>query len=374
MRQHRAFQLFLFTLAPLISLLFLVLSQDPILGTERDFGVFWTASSLILQGDTARLYDAAAFREALLQIMGAGFPDLPFLYPPHATLFLTPLGLLPPLPSLIVWLVLGFVFIAFALQAALSPRNGFILALLISPASVVNIACGQNAYLSAGLLGGGLLLLRRHPVWAGLLFGLLSYKPQMGLVLPFLLLAGRHWLAFGSAAVTTLLLLLASRLVLGGEAWSLYLGETLGAQGALLQNFEFTSLAFYMAALRAGAPQWLAGVLQAGACVLAIGGAVWAARRDMPAGLQAAIVMTGTFLAAPYVLPYDMMIVAAAILLAAGSGTTWRGWEVAIFALAWILPALTFPPEMPIGPIIVLLAFLALLQQAVTTTQMTVAT
>jgi len=357
------FGLFLVSLAPLVSGLFLFLAQDPILGTARDFGVFWTASALIQHGDAAQLYDAPAFRAALLQMMGAGFPDLPFLYPPHAALFLLPLAVLPPLAAMVAWLCLTFLVTLAGLWRSLTPRVGLAFALLISPASVVNIACGQNGYLSAGVLGGGLLLLKRHPVLAGILLGLLSYKPQLGLVLPFALLAGRHWLAFAAAVATTLILLLLSWLVLGSAVWSLYLGETMHGQIDLLQNFTFASFAVYMAGLLAGLPSWLAALLQGGASLLAIGGSIWACRHQLPLPLQAAIVMTGTFLAAPYILPYDMMIVAAAILLVFSAGHL-RLTEIVIFALAWVLPAFAFPPDMPVGPIVILLLFLTLLNRA----------
>jgi hypothetical protein len=362
-RSERLFGLFLVSLGPLVSALFLIFAQDPILGTARDFGVFWTASALIQNGDAAQLYHAPAFREALLQVMGPDFPDLPFLYPPHAALFLLPLALLPPLAAMAAWLCLTFLVALAGLWRDLAPRAGLVFALLISPASVVNIACGQNGYLSAGLLGGGLLLLKRHPFVAGILLGLLSYKPQLGLVLPFALLAGRHWLAFAAAVMTTLSLLLLSWLILGSTAWSLYLGETVHGQMDLLQNFTFASFAVYMAGLLAGLPGWLAALLQGGASLLAICGSIWACRHELPLPLQAAIVMTGTFLAAPYILPYDMMIVAAAILLVVGSGHL-RLVEVVIFAFAWILPAFAFPPDMPIGPVIILLLFLTLLERA----------
>ena len=46
---------------------------------------------------------------------------------------------------------------------------------------------GQTGLLAAALLGGGLLALRPRPVLAGVLFGLLTVKPQLGLLLPFAL-------------------------------------------------------------------------------------------------------------------------------------------------------------------------------------------
>ena len=62
---------------------------------------------------------------------------------------------------------------------------------LAFPATFINLFHGQNGFLNAALLGAALLALDRRPVVAGILFGLLSYKPHLGLLVPLALLAGR---------------------------------------------------------------------------------------------------------------------------------------------------------------------------------------
>ena len=66
---------------------------------------------------------------------------------------------------------------------------------------------GHNGFLTALLLGGGLILLERKPFLAGLLLGCLVYKPQFALVLPLLLLALWNWRAIAGAAVSSLALI-----------------------------------------------------------------------------------------------------------------------------------------------------------------------
>lgn len=46
------------------------------------------------------------------------------------------------------------------------------------PAVLINIRHGQNGFLTAALLGGALAVLERRPLLAGILFGLLAYKPR----------------------------------------------------------------------------------------------------------------------------------------------------------------------------------------------------
>ncbi len=74
---------------------------------------------------------------------------------------------------------------------------------LASIATAENLFYGQGAFLIALLLGGGLLLVDRHPFLAGLLFSLLiNYKPHLGLLIPVALLAGRRWQALGALVAT----------------------------------------------------------------------------------------------------------------------------------------------------------------------------
>ena len=49
----------------------------------------------------------------------------------------------------------------------------------------------------AALIAFALVQLDRRPVLAGILFGLLAYKPQFGLMIPLVLIATQRWRAFG---------------------------------------------------------------------------------------------------------------------------------------------------------------------------------
>src|SRR5262249_52824954 len=94
------------------------------------------------------------------------------------------------------------------------------------PAVLVNLGHGQNGFLSAALIGGALALLDKRPVIAGILFGLLSYKPQFGVLIPLALIADGRWRAFLSAAVTVAILVAATTLAFGPEIWSAFFDST----------------------------------------------------------------------------------------------------------------------------------------------------
>ncbi|MDB5974827.1 MAG: hypothetical protein JWR07_1587 [Nevskia sp.] len=91
--------------------------------------------------------------------------------------------------------------------------------LLAFPGVFINFVRGQNGFLAAALMGGALLLPRR-PVWAGILIGLLTIKPHLGVLWPVALICGRHWRALFSAALSSMLFLGLSVLMLGTNTLS----------------------------------------------------------------------------------------------------------------------------------------------------------
>ena len=82
---------------------------------------------------------------------------------------------------------------------------GWMLA-LAAPMVLNNALVGQNGFLTAALIGGTLYLMPVRPILAGICLGLLSYKPQYGLLFPLVLIAAAQWRTFFSAAVTTVLM------------------------------------------------------------------------------------------------------------------------------------------------------------------------
>lgn len=352
---------FLFCLAPLVSCWHLAVDSYLFLHTDlsrgqtigRDFAVFWSASVETWRGNALAVFDPARQQAALEQLMGHDLAFMPFPYPPYALLIFLPLAALPYLPALISWLSLTFGAMGLALWRHLPPRRSLLLlALALSPASMVNLVSGQNGFLSAALLCGGLLSLERRPLLAGLLIGLLSYKPQLGLLLPFLLIAGGYWRAFWMAGATVILLAAISLLFPGSSAWHLYLTEVSPQQMHLAQFGEgiFRSMipSYFMAGRALGFDLSIAWAMQIAASLAIAAAAIWAFRQKAPFHLKCAIAMVAAFLASPYVFTYDMPIVCVAILLAgrsAISGST----ERLIFGLAWLYPALTIYSPVPIG-------------------------
>ncbi|WFU41922.1 glycosyltransferase family 87 protein [Bradyrhizobium sp. CB82] len=66
------------------------------------------------------------------------------------------------------------------------------------------------------------LVLPRTEVLAGICLGLLTYKPQYGLLFPLVLVARGEWKVFVAAAITAISVALASMLVFGAESWAAF--------------------------------------------------------------------------------------------------------------------------------------------------------
>ncbi len=147
-------------------------------------------------------------------------------YPPSFLLFVLPFGLLPPIAA-----VLSFeVFSSLCLLAALRASGFgwlFSLAVLLSPASLANLRDGQNGALFAALLIGGLFLRERRPWLSGVFIGLVTMKPQLGLLLSIYLVAGGCWCSILSAALTGGVLVLLSAWIFTWHSWSMFISQVM---------------------------------------------------------------------------------------------------------------------------------------------------
>ena len=101
---------------------------------------------------------------------------------------------------------------------------------MLAPSSFVNVFLGQNGFFTAALALSGFTLLPRRSILAGVMFGLLTFKPHLGIMIPIALLAMGNWRAIMAASLTAGLFLGASVLMYGGDTWWQFLDSTLPHQ------------------------------------------------------------------------------------------------------------------------------------------------
>src|SRR6516165_12782915 len=121
-------------------------------------------------------------------------------------------------------------------QSAPSCRGPTLLVASAFPATFVNIGHGQNGFFTAALLGGALHLLDRRPLIAGVLIGLLAYKPQFGMLIPIALIAAWRWNTIAAAIATIATLIAISFLTLGSGVWHAFADSTNFTQTIVLEQ------------------------------------------------------------------------------------------------------------------------------------------
>jgi hypothetical protein len=232
---------------------------------------------------------------------------------------------------------------------------------------------GQTSWLLAALLGTGVVMVRRQPLLAGFGLGLATVKPQFGLLVPLALLASREWKVVVVAAVTALTLGGLSALAFGPDLWADWLGASARAQAALADGaVGFGKMMSPFAALRLlGVPVIAAYVVQGlVAAVPAVLVVLFGWTRGWRPGL-AALVLAGAPLATPFVLDYDMVLLAFPMLWLVGEGLRkeFLSYEKLVLLLTFVAPAFARPLALnlsvPIMPL-VLLAFLAIVWRRAT--------
>ncbi|MDH7637811.1 glycosyltransferase family 87 protein [Sphingomonas oryzagri] len=262
-------------------------------------------------------------------------------YPPPFLLLASLLATMPYLAALALWLgttLAGAVMVA----RKIVPGPGTTLAVLAAPASFVCIGHGQNAFLTASLLAGGLALLDRRPWTAGLLLGCLVYKPQFAVLLPVVLIAAGNRRAFAGAAISSLGLVAITLAIWGWPVWQAFHDSLILTRTRVIETGEtgWEKIVTSFATARAlGAPIPLAYGFQAISTALAIAGAALAARWASPA-LRGATVCCAALLSTPYAMDYDLVILGGALcfLVADARERGWLGHEKSILAIAYLVP------------------------------------
>lgn len=320
-----------------------------------DFVAFWSAASLAAEGEAVSAYDHAVLRVRQMLPEYAADAYFPWLYPGQFLLLLTPLGLLPFSAALGVFLAgsLSVYVLGLAKWRAASPGGaGAAWNLAIGAPAVLSVAFAGNV----SLLWAGLFLFALRAIAngrviaAGLFLALLTFKPQLGLMIPVALAAAGNWRMIAAAAGFTVLLLAITTAVFGTGHWTAFVGPA--AHLARLTHddpmLSSTLVTWYGLLLQVGAEVETALSIQAGWLLASAAAVAMAWRRSKPAGidLQIATLAIATLTAAPRAHQYELLLatVAAYFLARAGVGQSVAGrlW----LAVLWLLPV---PGRLMIG-------------------------
>jgi hypothetical protein len=314
----------------------------------RDFINLWTASQLIEADRALDIFDQDKFAAAQRQQLGPDFPFHFWSYPPHTLLLSLQLSNLPYRGAFAVWTLSGLFVMLYAAYL-FWPAKIFPCLLLLAPSSFVNFFLGQNGFVTAALALGGFAMLPRRPIVAGIMFGLLTFKPHLGIMIPIALVALRQWPAIAAAFVSAALFIGASVLMYGADVWWQFLQSTLPYQMRFIAAgegpFQWMMPSWFMAGRIIGLPLWLSQTIQAAVAIAAAVLVYRVFRRQGNWRLQVSLLFVATLVASPQGFNYDMGLVSVALLCLvwAAMENGWRRGEFAIVTSCWILPLVMMP-------------------------------
>jgi arabinofuranan 3-O-arabinosyltransferase len=317
------------------------------LGIPTDFVNVWAAGRLVLDGHPALAYDWDIQKQVQVAVLGQSYQgNFAWHYPPPFLFVAALLAHFPYAIAFIGWAAASLVPYLAVMRAIVGRPFGLLLAAAF-PVVLTNTLVGQNGFLTASLIGGTLYLMPTRPVLSGICLGLLSYKPQYGLLFPLVLIAASQWTVFFTAGIVAVLMALVSWLAFGTESWQAFFHwMPMFSQAFLTEGrapWGKMQSIFALVRYFGGTEQlaWIFQWIMSGtvAVVLAL---MWRSRISYP--LKAAALAAGTLLITPYLFLYDLMVLAipVAFLVRIGLNQGFTRYELP--ALGQVAALLMFYP------------------------------
>jgi len=311
-------------------------------GLPIDFVNVWAAGKLVLEGQPALAYDWDVQKQVELALLKQDFTGyFAWHYPPPFLFVAAMLAQFPYSAALVGWVSVSFLPYLVVMRAIVGRAFGLVLAAAV-PMLFSNVLVGQNGFLTAALVGGTLYLLPTRPVLSGICLGLLTYKPQYGLLFPIVLIAASQWTVFFTAGIVAVAMAFVSWLAFGTESWQAFFHWMPMFSQAFLTEGKapWWKLQSIFALVRyfggtehfAWIVQWImTGTVAASLVVL------W--RSSVRYSLKAAALAAGTLLTTPYLFMYDMMVLAipVAYLVRIGLEGGFRAYELPALGCALAL-------------------------------------
>ncbi len=347
-----------------ISIAWLVLQSDNNLSPDgkplgTDFAQVYVAGQTSHNGNPADIWDPRIHYGDLDAFFGEDLKAYyAWLYPPFFLFVASALAFLPYFWALAVWQAASLAGYMLALRKIAGHIRSWWIPAVSFPAIYVNLTHGHNGFLSATLIGLGLYFLDKRPWLAGVFIGMLAYKPQFGLLIPLALLAGQYYRTFGSAALTVLALSAVSTLAYGAGIWPAFFESLTYTRQVFLEQGDtgwFKIQSCFSAVMNVTSNMTLAYIVHGALAAGVLGVVVLAYVKKVALEDRAALLITGSLLATPYLLDYDLIILAPALAFLAARGLRdgFRPYEVLVISVAWFAPLLTRPlmmhTDIPLG-------------------------
>jgi hypothetical protein len=286
---------------------------------NSDFMAFWAYPHFAAGNPVAGIYNADALTR-FEQALYPGFRSFyPYMYPPTLLLAVWWLNAYSFATAQTIWTLAGLAALSVAAWRFFGGARWFAaLAMFAAPAALITGATGQMAFFTTALLLAGFAALPARPLVAGVFFGLLTLKPQLGFLVPFALLGLGAWRAIGTAALVALGLAAISCLVFPAPLWLVWARALPAYQADFFAGVHQLNLNTMVTpqanAVVLGATAQMAWLLQA-ICGAAIAAITYFNFRRARYELAVASLFVGMFLAVPHAYAYDTLPLTAALAL-----------------------------------------------------------
>jgi hypothetical protein len=286
-----------FVSASVVAMIVLYVFHNPV-----DFLSYWAAGKLALGGHAASAYDIELHNA--VELTAAPITGLiPFPYPPPFLFFVTPFGLLPFWIAFPAWiLITGIIYVCAVRREVSLPYA------LAHPSVLSNTLIGQNAFLTSAIFIGGTEFIARRPYVAGAILGLLVIKPQLAILLPIGMLAGREWKVIVAACISATALLLLALIIFDSAAYGGFFQILPFYTDAMRESrWPWSEIASTFAFLRKlGCPEATALIVHG---IIALVAALMTARAWwLRTDERVPILASATVLIPPYIFTYDALL------------------------------------------------------------------
>jgi hypothetical protein len=234
---------------------------------------------------------------------------MPWTYPPQFSLLLAPLAFIPTSVAYLLFTAATLAFFLVVLRA-LAANNFVLMLIVLFPAMEVTMACGQNGFLTAGLIGLVCLYVEERQVPAGVALGLMVIKPHLAIAFAAYAVLNRRWVVVMTAGAVVLGSSLVCTAVLGVRIWAGLLQSVRDSSIFLEQAYYplYRMISFYAALRTAGLSAGPALLGQGLVAAFVLGIVALAVYRGMPARLTLGLTAIVSVCISPYAYDYDFLI------------------------------------------------------------------
>lgn len=295
----------------------------------QDFLQFPISAQLISHGRANDLYNDQVLGQAVQKISGSTKIELKYFYGPQVALpflslarfsFLTQASIWVALSLLIYFACVGSVFTS---CTALDGKRGLgLLCAIAFPPLFHFFVRGQVSAVPLLFLTAAYLALRADREWlSGVALGLLVFKPQFLVAIPFILIFARAWKILTGLVISAVAQLALTYFYFGRAVMHAYFTMLLhsasrpGSTELVLSAIQMHSFYSFWELLVSWPPAVNVLYLLSSIAIIALAGAVW--KSALPLALRFSALLLAAVLANPHIYIYDLLALAPMFLILA---------------------------------------------------------